>query len=93
MVFLEVFLKISQISLRNICTGYNVNVKIWLYAFNIFIIKRIPRTLVFQSVLEIFKNVFLLKHSWASASDFKFDIFQWNKYMKVRFFYLSLQKN
>ena len=32
---------------------------------------------------RIFKNTFLLEHSWASASDSIVDIFKSNKYMKV----------
>ena len=31
------------------------------------------------------KNTLLLEHSWASASDFIFDIFKSNKYMRVSF--------
>ena len=31
------------------------------------------------------KNTFLLEHSWASASDFIYDIFKSNKYMRVSF--------
>ena len=42
MVFSEMFLKISQISLGNTCTGYNVNVNVWLYAFSIFFLKETP---------------------------------------------------
>ena len=37
------------------------------------------------SSAELFKNTFLLEHPWASASDFIFDIFKSNKYMKVIF--------
>ena len=44
------------------------------------------RTQLFFSVFyRIFKNTFFLEHSWASASDFIFDIFKSNKYMKVSF--------
>ena len=41
--------------------------------------------LFFSGFCRIFKNTFLLEHSWASASDFIFDIFKSNKYMKVSF--------
>ena len=41
--------------------------------------------LFFSGFCTIFKNTFLLEHSWASASDFIFDIFKSNKYMKVSF--------
>ena len=41
--------------------------------------------LFFSGFYRIFKNTFPLEHSWASASDFIFDIFKSNKYMKVSF--------
>ena len=41
--------------------------------------------LFFSGFCRIFKNTFLLEHSWASASDFIFDIFKSSKYMKVSF--------
>ena len=41
--------------------------------------------LFFSGFCRIFKNTFPLEHSWASASDFIFDIFKSNKYMKVSF--------
>ena len=41
--------------------------------------------LFFSGVCRIFKNTFPLEHSWATASDFIFDIFKSNKYMKVSF--------
>ena len=41
--------------------------------------------LFFSGFCRIFKNTFLLEHSWASTSDFIFDIFKSNKYMKVSF--------
>ena len=41
--------------------------------------------LFFSEFYRIFKNTFSLKHSWASAFDFIFDIFKSNKYMKVGF--------
>ena len=41
--------------------------------------------LFFSGFCTIFKNTFLLEHSWESASDFIFDIFKSNKYMKVSF--------
>ena len=48
--------------------------------------KRDPCTqLFFSEFCRIFKNTFFLEHSWASASDFMFDIFNSNKYMKVSF--------
>ena len=41
--------------------------------------------LFFSELRRIFKNTFLLEHSWASTSDFIFNIFKSNKYMKVSF--------
>ena len=41
--------------------------------------------LFFSGFCRIFKNTFLLEHSWASASDFIYDIFKSDKYMKVSF--------
>ena len=41
--------------------------------------------LFFSEFCRIFKITFLLEHSWANASDFVFDIFKSNKYMKVTF--------
>ena len=41
--------------------------------------------LFFSAFYRIFKNNFPLEHSWTSASDFIFDIFKSNKYMKVSF--------
>ena len=41
--------------------------------------------LFFSGFCRIFKNTFLLEHSWASASDFIFDTFKSNKYMKKSF--------
>ena len=41
--------------------------------------------LFFSGFSRNFQNTFLLEHSWASASDFIFDIFKSNKYMKVSF--------
>ena len=40
---LKVFLKISQISLESTCAGYDVNVKVWFYAFGL---KREPAPLL-----------------------------------------------
>ena len=39
--------------------------------------------LFFSGFCRIFKNTFPLEHSWASASDFIFDIFKSNKYMSI----------
>ena len=41
--------------------------------------------LFFSEFCRIFRNTFLLEHSWASASDFIFDTFKSNKYMKKSF--------
>ena len=41
--------------------------------------------LFFSEFCKILKNTFLLEHSWASGSDFLFDIFKSSKYMKVSF--------
>ena len=41
--------------------------------------------LFFSGFYRIFKNIFPLEHSWASASDFILDIFKSNKYMNVSF--------
>ena len=41
--------------------------------------------LLFSGFCRIFENTFLLEHSWASASDFIFDIFKSNKYIKMSF--------
>ena len=41
--------------------------------------------LFFREFCRIFKNTFLLEHSWTSASDFIFDILKSNKYMKKSF--------
>ena len=85
MVFSKVFWKFFQISLGNTCTENNVNLKFWLYAFSIPIIKDTLSHSFFQTVLEIFKKTFLLVYSWASVSEFIFDIFKSNKYIKVSF--------
>ena len=45
-----------------------------------------PKSLIHPCSLNLhYKNTSLLEHSWASASDFIFDIFKSNKYMKVSF--------
>ena len=44
-----------------------------------------PVELFFSRFYRIYKNTFPLEHSWTSASDFIFDIFKSNKYMKVSF--------
>ena len=49
------------------------------------ILENFVNFLFFSWFCRIFKNTFLLEHSWASASDFIFDIFKSNKYMKVSF--------
>ena len=41
--------------------------------------------LFFTEFCRVFKNNFLLEPSWASASDFIFNIFKSNKYLKVSF--------
>ena len=41
--------------------------------------------LFFSGFCRIFKNTFLLEHSWASASDFIFDTFKSNKYINMSF--------
>ena len=46
---------------------------------------KISQISCFSGSCRIFKNTFLLEHSWVSASDFIFDIFKSNKYMKVSF--------
>ena len=43
--------------------------------------------LFFSGFCRIFKNTFLLEHPWASASDFIFDIFKLNKYMRMSFLF------
>ena len=70
------FLKISQISLENTCAGYDINVKVCFYAFSLCSYsKRDSRTELYSSNFQtIFKKVFLLEHSWTSASDFIFDM-------------------
>ena len=42
--------------------------------------------LFFSDSCRIFKNNFVLEHSWASASDFIFDIYKSSKYMKWVFY-------
>ena len=44
-----------------------------------------PVELFFSGFYRIYKNTFPLEYSWTSASDFIFDIFKSNKYMKVSF--------
>ena len=89
LVLSKVFWKISQISLENIYAGYDVNVKVWFYAFSLYLYyKRDSCTQLFSSEFRrIFKKTFLLEHSWVSASDFIFDIFKLNKYRKVSFLF------
>ena len=41
--------------------------------------------LFFTGFYRIYKDAFPLEHSWTSASDFIFDTFKSNKYMKVSF--------
>ena len=56
-----------------------------LLEFSKGILENFVNFLFFSWFCRIFKNTFLLEHSWASASDFIFDIFKSNKYMKVSF--------
>ena len=69
LVFSKVFLKISQISLENTCTRYNMNVKVWLYAFSLHLCyKRDACKQFFSSEFcRIFKKIFLLEHTWTHA--------------------------
>ena len=83
------FLKLSQISLENTCAAYNVNVKIWLYAFSLHLnLNMTPAHICFPvSSAERLRRPFFLEHFWGSASDFIFRIFKSNKYMKVSFLF------
>ena len=56
-----------------------------LLVFSKGVLKNFANFLFYNGFCRIFKNTFLLEHSWASASDFIFDIFKSNKYMKVSF--------
>ena len=88
-----VFFKISQISLENTCSGYNENIKVWLYAFSQHIsLKKDSSTQLFSSEFcRTFKKTFLLEHS--SASAFIFDIFKSKKCMKVFLFTFFYEKS
>ena len=68
-------------NLTNICIGYNVNVKVWLYAFRLYLYyERDACKQFFSSRLcRIFKKDFLLEHTWTNASDFMLDIFKSKK--------------
>ena len=61
--------------------------KVRLYSCSLHVnYKRYSRKQLLSSEFcRIFKNTFLLEHSWASASDFIFDIFKSKKCMKVSF--------
>ena len=56
-----------------------------LLVFSKGVLKNFVNFLFFSGFCRILKNTFPLEHSWASASDFIFDIFKSNKYMKVSF--------
>ena len=58
-----------------------------LLMFSKGVLKNFANFFFFSGFCRIFKNTFLLEHSWASASDldFIFDIFKPDKYMKVSF--------
>ena len=56
-----------------------------LLVFSKGVLKNFANFLFFSGFYRILKNTFPLEHSWASASDFIFDIFKSNKYMKVSF--------
>ena len=56
-----------------------------LLVFSKYVPKSFENSLFFSGLCRIFKNAFLLEHSWARASDFIVDIFKSNKYMKVSF--------
>ena len=56
-----------------------------LLVFSKGVLKNFANFLFFSGFCRILKNTFPLEHSWASASDFIFDIFKSNKYMKVSF--------
>ena len=56
-----------------------------LLVFSKDVLKNFENFLFSSGFYRIFKNTFLLEHSWANASDFIFDIFKSNKYMKVSF--------
>ena len=79
-------LEISRISLENTCAGNNVNAKVWLYAFSLHLtLKKTPAELFSGEFCKSFKKTFLIENSWASDSDFIFDIFKSNKYVKISF--------
>ena len=69
LVFSNVLLKISQISLRNTCAGYNVNVKVWLYAFSLHLYyKRDACKQFFSSEFRrIFKKTFLFSFFYGKS--------------------------
>ena len=66
---------------------YNVNVKVWLYAFTLHLNFKKTHTVVFREFCRSFKKAFLLEHSWTIASDFfMFDIFKSNNTRKLVFY-------
>ena len=82
----KVFLKASQISLENTCAGYNMYVKIWLYAFCPHLNLEKSLVLFSNEICRIFiRKTFLLEYFWGSASRFICNILKSNKYMKVSF--------
>ena len=54
-----------------------------LLVFSKCVLKNFANFLFLSGLCRIFKNTFLLEHSWASASDSIVEIFKSNKYMKV----------
>ena len=56
-----------------------------LLVFSKCVLKKFANFLFFSGFSTIFQNIFLLELFWTSASDFTFDIFKSNNYMKVSF--------
>ena len=91
---LKGILKNSALFIGKFLCRDDVNIKVWFYAFRLHLnYKKDFWSHLFPSEFcKIFKKIFSLEHSWASASDFIFDIFKLTKYMKVSLLFTFFRK-